>query len=68
MQEVQSESGDGGYGSSLNPEFGDARDFWKLYDDLANSKDRELSKDLNGNLDTLFIFVSSQMLLVHASS
>ncbi|KAG8951205.1 hypothetical protein FRC04_006687 [Tulasnella sp. 424] len=53
MQEVQSESGDGGSESSLNPEFGDARDFWKLYDDLANSKDRDLSEDLNGNLDTL---------------
>ncbi|KAG9013740.1 hypothetical protein FRB90_005774 [Tulasnella sp. 427] len=56
MQDAQPTSEDAKYLSSLNPEFGDARGFWKLYDDLANSKDRDLSKDLNGNLDTLLIF------------
>ncbi|KIO17563.1 hypothetical protein M407DRAFT_84854, partial [Tulasnella calospora MUT 4182] len=56
MEESPLEAPDGKYQSSLKPEFGDGRGFWKLYDDLAESKDRDLSMDLNGNLDTLLIF------------
>ncbi|KAG8957252.1 hypothetical protein FRC00_004255 [Tulasnella sp. 408] len=56
MDDGQSEAADPKYVSTLNPEFGDAGDFWNRYEDLAGNKEREMSKDLNGNLDTLLIF------------
>ncbi|KAG8986794.1 hypothetical protein FRB90_003771, partial [Tulasnella sp. 427] len=56
MQAERSGLGDERYVSSLNPEFGDARGFWNRYEELAGNIDRDLSKDLNANLDTLLIF------------
>lgn len=32
-------------------------DFWKRYDRLADTHDRKMSQNLNGNLDVLLIFV-----------
>lgn len=60
MDDEQSEAADAKYVSSLNPEFGDARGFWNRYEELAGSNDRELSNDLNANLDTLLIFVCTR--------
>lgn len=37
---------------------GQSADFWKRYDRLADIEDQKLSKNLNGNLDVLLIFVS----------
>ncbi|KIO18703.1 hypothetical protein M407DRAFT_83636, partial [Tulasnella calospora MUT 4182] len=56
MDGEQSEATDSKYVSSLNPEFGDARGFWNRYEELAGHNDRELSGDLNANLDNLLIF------------
>lgn len=50
--------GDPNYVSSLERRFGQIGDFWKRYDRLADQKDKEMSKNLNGNLDVLLIFVS----------
>lgn len=38
-------------------------DFWKRYDRLADSHDRKMSQNLNGNLDVLLIFVSTVFIL-----
>ncbi|KIO19474.1 hypothetical protein M407DRAFT_82759, partial [Tulasnella calospora MUT 4182] len=44
------------YVPNISSRFGQIGDFWKRYDDLADKKDREMSKNLNGNLDVLLIF------------
>lgn len=46
------------YVPNLSSRFGQIGDFWKRYDELADRKDREMSRNLNGNLDVLLIFVS----------
>lgn len=46
------------YVPNISSRFGQIGDFWKRYDELADKKDREMSKNLNGNLDVLLIFVS----------
>lgn len=63
MAEVYSSSGDDGLTtlSSLLPNpvhLGQIADFWKRYDNLADSHDRKMSKHLDDNLDVLLIFVS----------
>lgn len=50
---------DHNYVPSMAPSFGQIGDFWSRYDRLADQTDKEMSKNLNGNLDVLLIFVSS---------
>lgn len=47
---------DHNYVPSMAPSFGQIGDFWSRYDRLADQTDKEMSKNLNGNLDVLLIF------------
>ncbi|KAG8987734.1 hypothetical protein FRB90_003171, partial [Tulasnella sp. 427] len=42
--------------NGLRPKFGQAGDFWARYNKIADDYDKDLSKNLNGNLDVLLIF------------
>ncbi|KIO30949.1 hypothetical protein M407DRAFT_68625, partial [Tulasnella calospora MUT 4182] len=42
----------------LRPKFGQVCNFWKRYDELADRNDREMSRNLNSNLDVLLIFAA----------
>ncbi|KAG8923705.1 hypothetical protein FRC01_012461 [Tulasnella sp. 417] len=48
--------GDPNYVSSIERKFGQIGDFWNRYEKLADQSDKEMSKNLNGNLDVLLIF------------
>lgn len=60
VQETHSSAGED-TPSSILPHrihLGQIADFWKRYDNFADSHDRHTSKHLNDNLDVLLIFVS----------
>lgn len=38
--------------------FGEAAEYWKVYDELSDKYDKDLNKMLSANLDILLIFVS----------
>lgn len=53
-------SGDGDLSHVEVPrKFGEAAEYWKYYDELADRYDKDMMKILNSNLDILLIFVSN---------
>ncbi|KAG9033760.1 hypothetical protein FS837_002388 [Tulasnella sp. UAMH 9824] len=50
------------YTSNLRRKFGEIGDFWNRYDELADSHDQRLIRNLNDNLDVLLIFMAAPSL------